>query len=259
MSMAVVITTALAAASITGSAATSAATGPKEKEVSPAHIVELRQYTLNGGHRDVLAKLFAKEFVSTQEEVGAQVLGTFRDLDDPDRFVWFRGFESMDVRAKALTSFYTGKAWRAHREAANATMLDSDNVLLLRPIAPSGGMPRLALDEGQVLAVWIYYLEGQTTREFAEFYRAAMLPRLEALGVRPLAILETESAANNFPQLPVREGDRVFAWAATFPNAGALEKFEGDLARISGWRDNAPPALLPSLMRRPERLRLGRL
>jgi hypothetical protein len=30
--------------------------------------------------------------VETQEAVGANVIGTFRDLDDPDRFVSLRGF-----------------------------------------------------------------------------------------------------------------------------------------------------------------------
>jgi hypothetical protein len=45
----------------------------------------------------------------------------------------------MTSRAKALTDFYSGPVWKAHREAANATMIDSDNVLLLRPAVPTSG------------------------------------------------------------------------------------------------------------------------
>ena len=95
-------------------------------------VVELRQYTLHSGKRDVLIDLFDREFVETQEAVGVKAIGQFRDLDHPDRFVWLRGFPDMTSRAKALTDFYGGPVWKAHREAANATMIDSDNVLLLR-------------------------------------------------------------------------------------------------------------------------------
>jgi NIPSNAP len=102
-------------------------------------VVELRQYTLHPGQRDVLIDLFDREFVETQEEVGIKVIGQFRELDHPDRFVWLRGFRDMTSRAKALNDFYGGPVWKAHREAANATMIDSDNVLLLRPALSTSG------------------------------------------------------------------------------------------------------------------------
>jgi hypothetical protein len=52
-------------------------------------------------------------------------------LDDPNRFIWLRGFADMTTRAQALHVF--GGPFGKHREAANETMIDSDNVLLLRP------------------------------------------------------------------------------------------------------------------------------
>ena len=55
-------------------------------------VVELRQYTLRPGQRDVLIGLFDREFVESQEAAGMAIVGQFRDLDDPDRFVWIRGF-----------------------------------------------------------------------------------------------------------------------------------------------------------------------
>jgi len=102
-------------------------------------IIELRQYTLHPGRRDELIELFDREFVETQEAVGIQVIGQFRDLDDTDRFVWLRGFNDMPARAQSLNAFYGGPVWKAHREAANATMIDSDNVLLLRLAHPTSG------------------------------------------------------------------------------------------------------------------------
>ncbi len=106
-------------------------------------IVELRQYTLHPGARDTLIELFERELIETQEDVGMRIIGTFRDLEKPDRFVWLRGFQSMEARAQQLQEFYGGPIWKAHREAANATMIDSDNVLLLRPAGMENGF-RLA-------------------------------------------------------------------------------------------------------------------
>src|SRR5919108_2905023 len=99
-------------------------------------IVELRMYALHPGRRDELIRLLEREFIETQEAVGIQVIGQFYDLDDPNRFVWLRGFHDMPARAQSLHAFYGGPVWKAHREAANATMIDSENVLLLR--LPSG-------------------------------------------------------------------------------------------------------------------------
>jgi hypothetical protein len=69
-------------------------------------VLELRQYTLRGGRRDALIELFESNFIEPQNAVGANVIGTFRDLDDPDRFVWIRGFASMADREAALEAFY---------------------------------------------------------------------------------------------------------------------------------------------------------
>src|SRR5579859_5286792 len=96
-------------------------------------VVELRQYTLHPDQREVLIELFDREFLESQEAVGMRVIGQFRDLDDPNRFVWLRGFADMESRRKGLEAFYFGAVWGKHRDTANATMVDSDNVLLLSP------------------------------------------------------------------------------------------------------------------------------
>src|SRR5579862_4250265 len=107
-----------------------------EADAKPADdtVFELRQYTLYGGRRDTLISLFEKNFIESQEAVGANIIGTFRDLDDPDRFVWIRGFRDIEARPQVLQDFYgSSPSWIAHKKEANATMVDSDNVLLLRP------------------------------------------------------------------------------------------------------------------------------
>jgi len=146
-------------------------------------IIELRQYTLHPGKRDVLIELFHREFVVPQEAAGMRILGTFRDLDDPDRFVWFRAFPDMVRRKESLERFYGGPVWKAHRDAANATMIDSDNVLLLREVDERYPFP------AELDTVTIY--EAGPIGEVA----------------RPL--LRSEHAENTFPALPVRVDEDV--------------------------------------------------
>jgi hypothetical protein len=105
------------------------ATGLQQQETC-CPVVELRQYTLYPGKGGLLIELFDREFVESQELLGMKVLAQFRDLENADRFVWLRGFRNMSERAEGLKAFYTGPVWKAHRDAANATMIDSDNVLI---------------------------------------------------------------------------------------------------------------------------------
>jgi hypothetical protein len=222
--------------------------------------LELRQYTLRGGQRDELIGMFEQSFLEPQNALGAHVIGSFRDLDDADRFVWLRGFRDMSARHEALTAFYGGPTWQAKRTAANATMLDSDNVLLLQPAGAGQGFRETIASNAQpagIVGAVIYYLGDVNASDFANFFAQAVSPQLAALGVRPIARLVSEESPNNFPRLPVREHERTFIWFARWTAAAAEETFFARFAGLSGWRDAAPEAVLPALMRKPERLRLA--
>src|SRR4029077_3663168 len=154
-------------------------------------IVELRQYTLHPGKRDVLIDLFDREFIETQEALGMMVLGQFRDVDDPDRFVWLRGFPDMPTRAKGLSAFYGGPGWQRHREVANATMIDSDNVLLLRPAAPETGFlpgmqPRppagTSGDGAGLVIATIYSLDAPARNDVVDHFARMVRPALIGAG-----------------------------------------------------------------------------
>jgi hypothetical protein len=229
-------------------------------------IVELRQYTLRPGQRDVLIELFDREFVESQESLGMAILGQFRDLDDPDRFVWLRGFHDMPGRAHGLAGFYGGPVWKAHSAQANATMVDSDDVLLLRPVAARPGFPtpaaarppigHTAAPPSCVLAT-IYYRDRPFDKAFVDFFDHQARPVLVATGAAPLACLQTEHAENNFPALPVRTGENVFVWFAQFPSQAHLGDHLHRLERSEGWRDRVLPTLSATLASPPQRLRLA--
>jgi len=192
-------------------------------------VVELRQYTLHPGQREVLIDLFSREFVESQEAVGATVIGQFRDLDDPDRYVWLRGFADMEARKAMLEAFYFGPIWQTHREAANATITDSDNVLLLKPLTPGAGFPlrdRGPIDatgagRGIVIA-GVHALSGPGDPLPGRF-EAELAPRLAEAGLTPVTALVTEPAANTFPRLPVRENETVLVWFAICPDRTAAD------------------------------------
>lgn len=230
-------------------------------------VVELRQYTLHPQQRDVLIDLFDREFVETQEAAGMTVLAQFRDLDHPDRFVWLRGFDDMPRRAEALGSFYGGPVWRAHRDAANATMIDSDNVLLLRPASAQGGFPGpagarpapgepAALPSSRVL-VTIWHGDGPFAPGLVEFFERRVRPVLAETGGEPLAYLRSEHAANTFPALPVRTGEEVFVWFTRFADESRMESHLDRLERSRRWREEVLPAASAWWAGSPERLRLA--
>jgi hypothetical protein len=171
------------------------------------NVVELRQYKLHPGKREVLIELFESALIEPQEAAGMRILGQFRDLDRPDRFVWVRGFPDMSSRVKALSAFYGGPVWKAHREAANATMIDSDDVLLLRPREPRVDFPASRPEQSSTIVV-------ATICPLS--FEAEVAPLVTGAGGRPLAILETEPAENDYPALPVRTGENVVVWFSSF-------------------------------------------
>ena len=175
------------------------------------NVVELRRYTVFPEHRDTLVELFDSEFVESQEELGIAIVGQFRDLERPDRYVWVRAFPSMEVRGEALPAFYGGPVWKRHSAAANATMVDVDDVLLLRPVRPFpalGPRPPVGAAAPTSVVVASVYHGGRPTPVPAA-----------------VASFETLHAANNFPALPVRTDLDAFV---TFQRYASLAQARAD-------------------------------
>src|SRR3546814_18331971 len=88
-------------------------------------------------------------------------------------------------------------------------MIDSDNVLLLRP-SGRGAQVRsdLTIARG-LLRVTIHYLNGVAPQRFEAFWTDALRPMLAEAGHAPFRPLATAAVATNFPRLPVR-ADSVF-------------------------------------------------
>lgn len=201
-------------------------------------MLELRQYTLKPGRRDALIELFDAKFVDGQENAGMTIVGQFRDLDAPDRFVWLRGFADMQQRKQALEAFYYGPVWKADRDIANGTMIDSDNVLLLRPATASSGFALRGLARDQrppgLVVAHIQYLDQPANAAVLQDLEQQFRVVLQAPGTQLHALLVSEHSENTFAALPVRRDEEAVVWIAGFADRATYETCRAELDRIAG-------------------------
>jgi hypothetical protein len=190
---------------------------PSSSGLSP--IVELRQYTLHPGQREVLIELFERALIEPQEEVGMRVLGQFIDRDDPDRFVWLRGFADMHSRSGAA-------------------------------LRPGDQRPAVGADgnrTGIVSAAILYLRTTGTERAAVDVFESTVAPAIAAAGGSLLGYFVSETSRNDFPRLPVRENEPVLAWFA-----GPADEPDSTIVARA-----ASPFTKARLSRRVEHLRLA--
>jgi hypothetical protein len=230
-----------------------------------SQVIELRQYITYPGKRDDILTLFEREFIEPQEELGIEVLGQFRDINDPHRFTWMRGFADMPSRKAALTEFYGGPVWKTWRNEANATLYDNDDVLLLRPASAGAGFAfdsatRAARDaiapQASFIVATIYYFKHEVSADFIARFNTGLAPVFERSGAHILGRFVTDTSSNTFEQLPVREDVNVFVWFGRFADRASYERYNFKLAQDVRWRDQLFAQLYKSLERVPEVLML---
>jgi hypothetical protein len=228
--------------------------------------IELRQYRMKPGRRDDLIDLFEREFIESQEAVGMHVIGQFRDLDDADRYTWMRGFPDHALRAASLDAFYSGPIWRRHRDAANATLLDNDDVLMLKPARPGSGFapadrarePVGSREQsGEVVIAGLCALNAPAQDGFLARFEREFAPLLGEGGAQWLATYVGDPSPNGYPRLPVREGEHLLVWFVRYPDEAAQREHAARLDTDPRWRAALAEALLGELKQAPQRLRLS--
>ena len=198
---------------------------------APIGVLEFRRYTLLPGARDVLIDLFERHLIAPQEELGAQIIGHFRDLDHPDRFVWLRAFRDLPSRRRALEAFYSSEVWGAHRDAANATLVDHEDVFLLRPPAGTDlrhGLTHVRPPDGERRGVFtsaVWQLAAPLSADAVTSF-GCRLERLvqDSRGTWDTLLL-TEPTPNNYPRLRIREGEDVIVAFARFDDVQPARVF----------------------------------
>jgi hypothetical protein len=211
----------------------------RDTAVSPPDypVVELRRYSVAAGTSAHVSRAFETWFPEAFQQLGALVLGHFFERGPVERFTWLRGYPSMAARLAVNTAFYDGPVWREHKATLNQWILDSDNVLLLRPLHAGSGIPVIASVDpvaeaggaGGIAVLQIFPVsEGALTR-----CAAAAEPWFESYhgsGVTEAGILATLDEANNFPRHPVRTDGTFLVWMGVLRDQQALDQLTPALA-----------------------------
>ena len=82
---------------------------------------EIRMYTVDKtkigtkdfvGDIDMLHQRFREEEVAIFEKHGAEILGVFQSLDNPDTLVWMLAYRNRDHRQEVWKAFINDPAWK---------------------------------------------------------------------------------------------------------------------------------------------------
>lgn len=193
-------------------------------------VYEFRRYTIKTGERQNFALDFDTFFPDAFEQQGAIVAGSFLERQKPNGFTWIRGFHTIDARAVLNAAFYYGSLWKEHRQAVNAYIDDSDNVMLMRPLTPGREIQILpAVDPVSeakgaqgVIVAQIFSVKPDNVEAFAKAAEPTFAA-YRASGAREAGVLVTLDAKNNFPQLPVRTDGPFLVWLGVVKDNQMLE------------------------------------
>lgn len=193
-------------------------------------VVEFRRYKIKEGERENFARSFESFFPEAFQQIGAIAFGQFFERGNPTGFTWIRGFKNTDARGTGNACFYYGPLWKEHASTMNDRLVDSDNVLLLRPWSPDRGIPVLpAVDpvneasgaHGVVVAE-IFPVKADGVDAFAGKMETTFAAYRSA-GVREAGVLVTLDGRNTFPQHPVRTDGPYLVWIGIARDNGVLE------------------------------------
>lgn len=93
-------------------------------------IVEVRSYRVTPGRRDEFIELFETRSAPALQAHGMKVIGPMIDLENPNKFVFLRGFPSMEDLLRMKEAFYEGPLWKEELEQIAMPMLESYDVTL---------------------------------------------------------------------------------------------------------------------------------
>ena len=219
-------------------------------------VIELRRYTLVSGSARRFSRSFETWFPEAFQQLGALVLGHFFERGQEERFTWLRGYPDMAARAAVNTAFYDGPVWREHKAALNQWILDSGNVLLLRPLHAGSGLPAVAAVDpvaepegaGGIAVLQMFPVRAgmlDACAQAAEPWFASYQGR----GVIEAGILATLDEANNFPRHPIRSDGTFLVWMGVLRDQDALDQLQSAFdAGAAALRQSALLAGAPELL-----------
>ncbi len=209
--------------------------------------VELRIYPVTNQER--FLDYFEEHYLESQEVLGMRIWGQFRDLESPHRFVWLRGYRTMEERLSGLRHFYTSPLWvETGPEAVSMLTERASHIHFLEPVEAGDGFaahwsrPVLASEAPDkesrgVLAAYVFSADDGLP-ELVRTIRSTTLTRLSEHGGVPVGLFRSSDEANNFPILPFIEDERVLVLFVSFASradSAAAGDLVGDLPLLEAF------------------------
>ena len=192
-------------------------------------VIELRRYRVKPGAGAQFSRCFETWFPEVFQQLGAITFGHFHEREQADRFTWLRGYRDMAARLTVNEAFYDGPVWQEHKAQLNGLLIDSDDVLLMRPLHRDSAPPALpAVDPlaephgAQGIGVAHILKLAPHARAEASAAAEACFGAYQGRGVTELGILATLDEANNFPRHPIRSDGHYLVWLGMLRDEAAL-------------------------------------
>jgi hypothetical protein len=228
--------------------------------------LDVRQYTVPPGGRDVLLTLFDREnalvrkemelrgYALSQAPTWMENIALLRDIDRGDRYVWLRalGYDFGTWNA----AFYAGSLWAAHVRDVEGAKITIGEPLVVGSIFFGDGLllgPRPVRDSVPargIIVATVYTVPDEHAITFASFFLDDVGPRVQAAGARVLGRLASNTTSRELlrgledmlkPKLIYER--QPFIWLAWFPDAAAYDSYRTRLERDPVWNERVRPAL----------------
>ena len=98
-------------------------------------IVEVRSYRIKPGKREEFIHFFEKRSIPALQSHGMKIIGPLVDIENPNKFVFLRGFPTLEDLHRMKDEFYGGDLWKNELEQIAMPMLESYDVTLCETTA----------------------------------------------------------------------------------------------------------------------------
>ena len=204
-------------------------------------VLELRNYLLKPNMADEFSSYFNKHFVKPMTELSGYTLGQFQIKGVNDRFVWLRGFTDMSIRVKFLNDFYINSlSWKEFGSGANAMMINSDNVYLLRPLTKGKNAAEQSetinsnfLQTHKDITVIDFYICNSTLDKTIDLFNTSYLPFLKTLNIEDISLWVSEMTENDFPRLPVFQDKNLLVTISNYKNEKEYQAKQKEINAMS--------------------------
>lgn len=205
----------------------------KDKKIT---VLELRNYVIAEGGRDKFIDSFKTRIENFQNSKGAFVLGLYSVKDAMNNFFWFRGYENMVARQKAMEEIYSSRYWSTVSGMTQAFVINYHNVHLLKPFDintgdSTSGIDATWFDKPKGVAVLDFYTGNGTRALVIDYVRKTYYPLLMSAGIRDISYWIAEDQPNNYPQHPVFQDQNLLVSISFFKNEIEYRSVKNKLAK----------------------------